>query len=99
MDHIWMDMAPKMAARLGVLESDVFAALQEAWGEERVADIWHINDVQDDWNELFYDEDELTDQQAYAILEMALDNCDGENGMSHLQIEYAIDKWREGVQE
>jgi hypothetical protein len=98
MDRIWMDMAPKMAARLGVLESDVFTALQEAWGNERVADTWHIVDVHDAWREK-YEEDEgedyaeLTDEQAYTILQMALDNCDGENGMSWTQIDFAISDW------
>ena len=77
MDRIWQEMAPKMAARLGVLESDVFAALQEAWGLDRAAAVWTLEDV---LGAAEYYEVEITVEEARGLMHQLVGHLESYNG-------------------
>jgi hypothetical protein len=88
MDHIWQEMAEKMMAKdpsmfaCDCAPEDVVAALQDAWGLDRVTSIWSTEDVLDRAREYF--DTELSIEDARTILPQLTDSLDGGNSFDVL---------------
>ena len=101
-DFIWQEMAEKMVRnhphifsdyqRNGLIE-DLASAMKDAWGKDRVADTWTIDDVQD-WAMDQYGVD-IPDEDARVILHNVLNKMDAETGINWYVFDWPIQAWIE----
>lgn len=87
MDNIWQEMAEAMMAKdpslfeHNVSPEDIAAAMSDAWGKDRAAAVWTLEDVMEraEEIELVIDKDE-----ARAILNDLVDSLSGYDGFDAL---------------
>jgi hypothetical protein len=96
-DHIWTEMADKIMDDyehlIKMTPEQLALVLKEAFGNDRIADTWVIDDVQE-WASEEHGV-EIPDEDARVILHDALRNMDAEIGINWYVFDWPILRWME----
>ena len=83
MDHIWQEMAETMMARDRLAFAhdceppDLAAAMADAWGQDRAAAVWKLEDV---LGAAEYYEVEITNEEARGLMRQLVGHLESYNG-------------------
>lgn len=83
MEHIWQEMAEKMMAKDPSIfahdasPEDLAAAMADAWGQDRAAAVWRVDDILDAAE---YYEVEMTVDEARGVMNQLVGHLESYNG-------------------